>query len=105
MNESAIKQSLSVLMISFMVMVPFQQTAEGKTNLDINADAAILVEADTGKIVYKEHEDELLGIASMTKMMTEYLVLEAIHEGRIKWDQTYKVSEKVYQLANAPRIE
>lgn len=104
MNESAIKQSLSVLMISFMVMVPFQQTAEGKTKLDINADAAILVEADTGKIVYKEHEDKLLGIASMTKMMTEYLVLEAIHEGRIKWDQTYKVSEKVYQLANAPGL-
>ncbi|MFC7783994.1 D-alanyl-D-alanine carboxypeptidase family protein [Rossellomorea sp. GCM10028870] len=104
MKKNAMKRSLSVLMISFMAMTPFQQTAHGKTNLDINADAAILVEADTGKIVYKEHEDQLLGIASMTKMMTEYLVLEAIQEGKIKWDQTYKVSDKVYQLANAPGL-
>ncbi|WP_052504397.1 D-alanyl-D-alanine carboxypeptidase family protein [Rossellomorea aquimaris] len=104
MKKNAMKQSLSVLMISFMAMTPFQQTAHGKTKLDINADAAILVEADTGKIVYKEHEDQLLGIASMTKMMTEYLVLEAIQEGKVKWDQTYKVSDKVHQLANAPGL-
>lgn len=104
MKKNTVKQSLSVLMISLMAMTPFQQTAHGKTKLDINADAAILVEADTGKIVYKEHEDQLLGIASMTKMMTEYLVLEAIEKGKIKWDQTYKVSDKVYQLANAPGL-
>jgi serine-type D-Ala-D-Ala carboxypeptidase (penicillin-binding protein 5/6) len=104
LKKIAMKRSLSVLMISFMAVTPFQQTAHGKTKLDINADAAILVEADTGKIVYKEHEDQLLGIASMTKMMTEYLVLEAIQEGKIKWDQTYKVSDKVYQLANAPGL-
>ena len=29
----------------------------------------------------------------MTKMMTEYLLLEAIKEGRVKWDQEYTVSE------------
>ncbi|PFA67169.1 D-alanyl-D-alanine carboxypeptidase [Bacillus sp. AFS015802] len=87
-----------------MAMTPFQQTAHGKSTLEINADAAILVEADTGKIVYSENEDKALGIASMTKMMTEYLVLEAIDEGKIKWDQTYKVSDKVYQLANAPGL-
>ena len=104
MNKKTVKQSLSVLLISFMAVTPFQQTAHGKSTLDIQADAAILVEADTGKIVYSEHEDKPLGIASMTKMMTEYLVLEAIDEGKIKWDQTYKVSDKVYQLANAPGL-
>ncbi|MCA1058772.1 D-alanyl-D-alanine carboxypeptidase [Rossellomorea aquimaris] len=104
MKKKTVKQSLAVLMISFMAMTPFQQTAHGKSTLEINADAAILVEADTGKIVYSEHEDEPLGIASMTKMMTEYLVLEAIEKGKIDWDQTYKVSDKVYQLANAPGL-
>ena len=104
MKKKTVKQSLSVLMLSFMAMTPFQQTAHGKSTLDINADAAILVEADTGKIVYSEHENEALGIASMTKMMTEYLVLEAIEKGKISWDQTYKVSDKVYQLANAPGL-
>jgi serine-type D-Ala-D-Ala carboxypeptidase (penicillin-binding protein 5/6) len=104
LEKKTVKQSLTVLIISFMAMTPFQQTAHGKSTVEINADAAILVEADTGKIVYSEHEDEPLGIASMTKMMTEYLVLEAIKEGKINWDQTYKVSDKVYQLANAPGL-
>ena len=40
-----------------------------------------------------------LGIASMTKMMTEYLLLEAIDEGRVKWDQEYAVSEYVYNIS------
>ncbi|TMU87458.1 D-alanyl-D-alanine carboxypeptidase [Bacillus sp. BHET2] len=104
MKKNMLKRILPVMMISLIAMTSFQQSAHGKTKLDINADAAILVEADTGKIVYSEHEDELLGIASMTKMMTEYLVLEAIEKGKIKWDQTYKVSDKVYQLANAPGL-
>jgi serine-type D-Ala-D-Ala carboxypeptidase (penicillin-binding protein 5/6) len=104
LKKKMVKQSLTVLMISFIAMMPFQQTAYGKSTLEINADAAILVEAETGKIVYSKHEDEPLGIASMTKMMTEYLVLEAIEDGKIKWDQTYKVSDKVFQLANAPGL-
>ncbi|BCB03741.1 D-alanyl-D-alanine carboxypeptidase family protein [Bacillus sp. KH172YL63] len=104
MKKKSMKQSLSVVMLSLLAMSSVQQTAHGKTKPDIHADAAILVEADTGKIVYSEHEDEMLGIASMTKMMTEYLVLEAIEEGKINWEQKYKVSEKVYQLANAPGL-
>ncbi len=104
MKNNKLKRSLPVLMISLIAMTSFQQTAQGKTKLEIHADAAILVEADTGKIVYSEHEDKPLGIASMTKMMTEYLVLEAIEKGKIQWDQTYKVSDKVYQLANAPGL-
>ncbi len=91
-------------MISFLSLSPFQSVVYGEGKIDIEADAAILVDADTGEILYKENEDELLGIASMTKMMTEYLVLEAIHDGKIKWDQTYKVSDKVFLLANAPGL-
>ena len=35
----------------------------------------------------------------MTKMMTEYLLLEAVAEGRVKWDQEYAVSEYVYKIS------
>ncbi len=35
----------------------------------------------------------------MTKMMTEYLLLEAVEEDRVKWDQEYAVSEYVYNVS------
>lgn len=76
--------------------------------LNVKADAAILVDAETGRVIYEQNADNVLGIASMTKMMTEYLLLEAIKEGRVKWDQEYSVSEVVYlvsqdgDLSNVP---
>lgn len=79
--------------------------------LGINADAAILVEASTGKILYQKNVDTVLGIASMTKMMTEYLLLEAINDGRVSWDQEYTVSDYVYKvsqdrsLSNVPLVK
>ena len=67
--------------------------------LNINASAAILVDAETGKYLYAKNPDEALGIASMSKMMTEYFLLEAIEEGRVKWDQDYSVSDYAYQIS------
>ncbi|MFO1441718.1 D-alanyl-D-alanine carboxypeptidase [Bacillus sp. Bva_UNVM-123] len=68
--------------------------------LNINADAAILVEAETGRVLYSKNPDQVLGIASMTKMMTEYLLLEAIKQGRVKWEQEYAVSEYVWKISH-----
>ncbi|MBU8881454.1 D-alanyl-D-alanine carboxypeptidase [Bacillus sp. FJAT-29790] len=81
-------------------LFPSLNKAHAEDILNINADAAILVEAETGKILYAKNADQVLGIASMTKMMTEYLLLEAIKEGRVKWDQEYAVSEYVWKIAH-----
>ncbi|OKO88659.1 D-alanyl-D-alanine carboxypeptidase [Geobacillus proteiniphilus] len=79
---------------------PFQQTVKAESApLDIRADAAILVDAQTGRILYEKNIDTVLGIASMTKMMTEYLLLDAIKANRVKWDQTYTPSDYVYRLS------
>ncbi|MGZ0084078.1 D-alanyl-D-alanine carboxypeptidase family protein [Caldibacillus thermoamylovorans] len=79
---------------------PFQRTVQAESApLDIRADAAILVDAQTGRILYEKNIDTVLGIASMTKMMTEYLLLDAIKAKRVKWDQTYTPSEYVYRLS------
>ena len=72
--------------------------ASAEDVLNINADAAILVDAETGRVLYEKNPDQVLGIASMTKMMTEYLLLEAIKEGSVKWDQEYSVSDYVYNV-------
>ncbi|MGG1557740.1 serine hydrolase [Geobacillus thermoleovorans] len=79
---------------------PFQQRVKAESApLDIRADAAILVDAQTGRILYEKNIDTVLGIASMTKMMTEYLLLDAIKAKRVKWDQMYTPSDYVYRLS------
>ncbi|PDY53230.1 D-alanyl-D-alanine carboxypeptidase, partial [Bacillus cereus] len=65
----------------------------------MEAGAAILVEADSGKILYQKNADELLAIASMTKMMSEYLVSEAIAKGKLRWDQKIKVSKYAHEVS------
>lgn len=96
LNKSII--SLLVLVLFAGVLIP-NQKANAAVDLGINADAAILIDAQSGRILYEKNADQVLGIASMTKMMTEYLLLEAISEGKITWDTQYLVSEYVYKIS------
>ncbi|MEW8986528.1 MAG: D-alanyl-D-alanine carboxypeptidase, partial [Bacillus sp. (in: firmicutes)] len=88
---------------SIATIVPNQASAEGDP-LGINAEAAILLDAKTGKILYQKNPDAVLGVASMSKMMTEYLVLEAIHNKKITWDQKVMINEYVHNLSAAPGL-
>ncbi len=67
--------------------------------LSLKASAAILIDADSGQILYEKNADELLGVASMSKMMTEYLLLEAIKNGKVTWDQEVTISNYVHRLS------
>lgn len=49
--------------------------------------SAVLVEASTGKILFAGNEHEKMPPASITKIMTELLTLEAIESGTLKWDE------------------
>ena len=46
----------------------------------VNAKAIMLIEAETGKVIYEKNSKEPLPIASMSKLMTQYLVLNAIQK-------------------------
>ncbi|MYL44423.1 D-alanyl-D-alanine carboxypeptidase [Virgibacillus halodenitrificans] len=85
-----------VAVITIMVQ-PFSTKAA--ETLDIKADSAILVDVETGKILYSKNADQALPPASMTKMMTEYLVWEAIEKGDISWDTTTQISDYPYSIS------
>jgi len=55
--------------------------------------SAVLMEVETGRILYEKNPHEQLEPASMTKMMPMYLILEAIADGRLDWEQEVTVSE------------
>ncbi|EJL47832.1 D-alanyl-D-alanine carboxypeptidase [Brevibacillus sp. CF112] len=69
------------------------------TDLQLAAKSAILLEASTGKILYSMNPDAPLPPASMSKMMAEYLVLEAVKEKKISWDEKVPVSEYAFYVA------
>ena len=79
----------------------FKVQAEDDLKLAENAKSAILIEASTGKILFEKNADEKLHPASMTKMMSMLLIIEAIEDGVIKWDQIVQVSENASSMGGS----
>lgn len=92
--------TLAVVMLASMILLAIPNRASAaEDELGVHAKAAILIDADTGKILYEKNANKSLGIASMTKMMTEYILLDQIDAGKVKWDQKYKVSDYAYKIS------
>ncbi|HDR8092651.1 D-alanyl-D-alanine carboxypeptidase [Bacillus cereus] len=68
---------------------------------EINAKAAMIIDASDGDIIYQYNENEAFAPASMSKMMTAYLLLESIHNGRVRWEDPVKMSAKAAQTEGA----
>jgi D-alanyl-D-alanine carboxypeptidase (penicillin-binding protein 5/6) len=67
--------------------------AEDAPDLKLEAKSAILIEASSGQVLYKSNEDVPLPPASMAKMMTEYLTMEAVKSGKFKWEDMVSTSQ------------
>ncbi|QDS37127.1 D-alanyl-D-alanine carboxypeptidase family protein [Brevibacillus brevis] len=76
-------------------------TLTEKTYEKVDAQAAILLDSQTGEIMYAQNADTPYPIASMSKMMTEYMLLEAIKEERVDWDDEIVVSENAAATGGA----
>lgn len=83
------------------------KTAEEQAALEDVA-SYIAIEQYSGKVLAQKNPDEVRGIASMSKMVSQYLVLEAIKNGEVTWDTKIPISERVsalsanYSLSNVP---
>ncbi len=60
---------------------------------EYSARSYILMEASTGRVLLEENADEALPPASVTKIMTLLIIMEAIDSGRISWTDTVTTSE------------
>lgn len=65
------------------------------------AKSAILIEASTGEVLYEKNADEALAPASMTKIMTLLLTMEAIEKGNIALEDMVQVSENAAQMGGS----
>lgn len=69
--------------------------------LDLTAKSAYLIEASTGNVLFSKNEHEQLGPASVTKVMTILLIMEAIDDGRISLDDMVGCSEKARKMGGS----
>ena len=90
---------LFVLLVS-LTATPFAAAEEPTLpeDPDIQAKAALLVDANTGAIVYAKNEHQELYPASLTKIMTALLVVEAIDKGQLSLDQEVTASSTIESL-------
>jgi D-alanyl-D-alanine carboxypeptidase (penicillin-binding protein 5/6) len=83
------RKLVSIFLIFAMITLPMSVFGE----IDITSKAALLMDYSTGKIIYALNEHEKLPPASVTKIMTLLLSMEAIHDGKIKMDDKVVISE------------
>jgi serine-type D-Ala-D-Ala carboxypeptidase (penicillin-binding protein 5/6) len=97
MEGYAMKRIFSILAISFFMCsaISTQVYAEEKKDAQLvdNVRSAILIERDTGTVLYEKNIHEKLPPASMTKVMTMLLIMEAIDEGKLKMNEKIRTSE------------
>ncbi|HDR7376795.1 MULTISPECIES: D-alanyl-D-alanine carboxypeptidase family protein [Bacillus] len=67
----------------------------------VDAKAAMIIDASNGNVIYQHNENEAFAPASMSKMMTAYLLLESVHNGKVRWEDPVKMSEKAAQTEGA----
>lgn len=92
------KKALFLLVMITICIMPVK--AE-KLNLAESAKSAILIEASTGEIIFEKDSDKQMKPASMTKMMSMLLIMEAIDNGVVKWDEKVTVSENASKMGGS----
>ncbi|MER2058321.1 MAG: D-alanyl-D-alanine carboxypeptidase family protein [Niallia sp.] len=98
------KRIISMLIITCFltsILAPSTLAAEKKQELVDNVKSAILIDRDTGTIMYEKNSEEKLPPASMTKIMTMLLIMEAIDQGKLKLDEKIRTSEHAASMGGS----
>lgn len=84
--------------------VPVKAINESMQDIDIEAKSAILMEAESGKIVFEKNSKEKFAPASVTKIMTMLLTMEAIDSGKVKLDDIVTVTENAQKMGGSTML-
>ena len=74
---------------------------ENETDLQLDATSVILMEYETGRVLYEKNADEIIPPASMTKLVVMYVVFQEIATGRISLDDIVPLPPESWAI-NAP---
>ncbi len=115
MKHKTLSRGLSLLLSFFLMLplcLPTSVSAQGEErptlslaapdgSLSLNCKSAVLMEAHTGTVLYAQNAAEALPPASVTKIMTLLLVMEALDAGRFKLDDLVTASENAASMGGS----
>lgn len=90
-----------LFLMGIMPMNRLLAAAPEETNLAPNSRSAILMDADSGAILFEKNSHEKMPPASVTKVMTMLLIMEAINTGKIKWTDKVRVSDRASSMGGS----
>jgi len=95
---------LVLLGLGAVCALGWSRPAMAKTSQADEVKAAYIVDAKSGQAIYADRADEKLPIASLSKLMTLYLVVHAVKNGQLRWTDNVPISHEVRKLAESATL-
>lgn len=92
---------LSLLLVTVFITLMCGPAVAADEALSVTAESVILLDAESGKVLYQKNPDKRLPPASMTKLMTLVLGVEALKAERVNYDETVVASENAWRLGGS----
>ena len=87
-------KKITILLISFFLIQAYNAHA-----LNTSAKQAILMDVNSGQVLFKKNENEKISPASITKIMTSIIAFDLIKSGELKLNEKFLVSNKAWRMA------
>lgn len=85
---------LFILALSLVTSGAFAQVS---TQPETEAKQAIMIDFETGTVLYEKNADQRMPTSSMSKVLTTIVAYDAIEDGKIKWDEELPVSQRAWE--------
>ncbi len=96
---------LTVILTALLLLNPIHATgfasAQSPVEFELSAQAAVLIEAGTGQVLYAKNAEETMYPASLTKIMTLLLAMEEKERGGMDWDTVITASERAWKTGGS----
>lgn len=87
-----------IVLFCFCILIP---VAHAEEDFAPNSKSAMLIEVSTGKVLYEKNSDEQLAPASMTKIMSMLLIMEAIESGKLSFEDSVMISKNAASMGGS----
>lgn len=94
-------KKILIIILAFSCFIPI---AKAEDSLNLSSESAILMDAESSKILYEKNIDEKLPMASMTKIMSMLLIMENIENGSLKYEDKVLISENASGMGGSSSI-
>lgn len=94
-------KKIFILSILLFLLLPSSPLAEEHSIITINSPSAILINTNTGEIIFEKESDKKIDAASLTKIMTLVIANEELQQGNLNTDDMINISTKAWKTGGS----